>query len=158
MRISLAIVEHQIKKAPNPDWIGGYYESPRTTPTSIRIEGLCAAYELARITENNKMMDAISDCVRNAIKFMLQTQYTADTALYLKKPRKVLGGFRQSLTTFETRIDYVQHAISALLATHNIIGKNLFINNDELSRDDNINSSQSRNSNKKKLHSLKALD
>lgn len=41
--------------------------------------------------------------------------------MYLRKPRRSLGGFTRSLTNFEVRIDYVQHNISALVLLHQLL-------------------------------------
>lgn len=57
---------------------------------------------------------------RIAVAFQLQSQFRAESAMYLPHPQRVIGGFRRSLTNFEIRIDYVQHNISSILSLYNI--------------------------------------
>ncbi len=43
--------------------------------------------------------------------------------MYLRDPRRALGGFHRSLTNYEIRIDYVQHNISAILGLMRIMAE-----------------------------------
>jgi len=47
-----------------------------------------------------------------------------EEAMFHARPQVSLGGFTASLTDPEIRIDFVQHSISALLMTREILLKN----------------------------------
>ena len=121
MRISQAIVNGQNREPRFPDWLGSYYKPPRSTPTAIRTEGLTAAYALARDFGRPEMLEPIFGAIELGVRFDLQTQIGPERAMYFIVPEYALGGFSVSLTEPEVRIDYVQHNISALLATARIL-------------------------------------
>jgi hypothetical protein len=123
MRIARAIRESQVRNPKYPDWFGGYYRPPRSTPTATRSEGLYAAYQLARDFGDPEDAEQILQSLENGIRFQLQTQFRPESVLYLKKPQRALGGFHSSLTNFEIRNDYVQHNISSILGLYRIQSK-----------------------------------
>lgn len=123
MRIATAITLTQHHKKAELDWNGGYYSPPRSTPTATRMEGLCAAYALAKDFNEPEMAQKIRTCIDQCVKFQLQTQFHPESAMYLPNPKRALGGFHQSLTNFEIRIDYVQHNVSALIAYNRILNE-----------------------------------
>jgi hypothetical protein len=124
MRIAEAIVTSQNRAPEYQDWLGSYYRPPRSTPTATRSEGLCAAYQLARDYESALTAERILDVLEFGIRFQLQTQFQPESAMYVRDPQRVLGGFHRSLDNFEIRIDYVQHNISSLLCTAEIFTAN----------------------------------
>ncbi len=121
MRIAQAIMGRQNRNPDIPDHLGSYYRSPRSTPTATRLEGLLAAYQLARDFGSQSEARAILKAIGLGIAFQLQTQFQPESVLYLEDPERSLGGFRRSLTDFEIRIDYVQHNISALVAFYRLL-------------------------------------
>lgn len=122
-KISQAIINAQCLKSENADWIGSYYKPPRSTPTAIRMEGMCAAYHLAKRSGQYDYANKILETIKRGIAFQLQTQHQPESVMYLPNPQKALGGFKQSLTNYETRIDYVQHNISSILALYKIVNE-----------------------------------
>jgi hypothetical protein len=129
MRICTAIGRAQNRRPAHPDHLGSYYSSPRSTPTATRTEGLMAAYRLARDFGTKKQARSIRDTIYLNIAFQLQTQFWPESVLYLDNPARCLGGFHESLTDFDIRIDYVQHNLSGLLAAYRLLeadGKDLF--------------------------------
>lgn len=118
-KIARAIVEAQRTRSPDVDWIGSFYDPPRSTPTATRAEGLVAYYRLATRAgvDNRPILQAL---LRMAA-FQRRCQLTPESALYLPRPDRALGGFRRSLTNWEIRIDYVQHNVSALLGLRSIL-------------------------------------
>lgn len=121
-RITGSILGLQRRRGPPfPDWLGSYYTPPRSTPTATRSEGLGAAYLLARDFGSAREAEDLLQGLRQGVGFELQTQFLPETALYVRDPARVLGGFRRSLTDFEIRIDYVQHNVSALLLLRRIL-------------------------------------
>ncbi len=123
MRIAKAMIQSQNRDPQYPDWFGGYYRPPRSTPTAVRSEGLYAAYQLARDFGDPNEAQQILESLENGIRFQLQTQFRPESVLYLKKPQRALGGFHSSLTNFEIRNDYVQHNISSILGLYRIQSK-----------------------------------
>lgn len=117
MRFANVIVraQHTEKNQPYPDWAGGYYVPPRSAPTATRIEGLNSAYALAVAGGNRKEAEAIRKAIDRGIGYLLRSQVGPETALYCAAPQKSLGAIRESLNSPLVRIDYVQHAISALI-------------------------------------------
>jgi hypothetical protein len=121
MRLANVIQASQLREAPFSDWIGGYYTPPRTAPTATRSEALAAAYSLARDFQQQDGLQPILEALRLGNQFQLRTQLVAPTVMHLPDPARALGGFRDSLTDFDVRIDYVQHNLSSLLALYKIL-------------------------------------
>jgi hypothetical protein len=118
-RIAEAIIAAQRTTSPHPDWIGSFYDPPRSTPTATRAEGLVAATRIARRTGGN---DApYLEALDRMAAFQLRCQITHESGLYLPRPDLARGGFRRSLTNWEVRIDYVQHNVSALLGLRSLL-------------------------------------
>ena len=121
-RITGAILSRQRRRSPeHPDWLGSYYDPPRSTPTATRSEGLGAAYLLMRDAGRSERAAAILEAMKLGVRFQLQTQFLPENVLFLHDPARALGGFRRSLTNYEVRIDYVQHNVSALLLLRRIL-------------------------------------
>lgn len=118
LRMTRAIVDSQIRAAPQADWVGGYYIPPRTAPTATRSEGLVAALGLARAAGDDELAARVREAIELGVRFQLQSCFRPERALYLADPQRVLGGFHQGLTNFEIRIDYVQHSLSSMLGLY----------------------------------------
>ena len=118
-KIAQAIVGAQRRQSRNVDWIGSFYDPPRSTPTATRAEGLVASYRLARRlgADVRPQLEAL---MRMAA-FQRRCQFSPENTLYLPRPDRALGGFRRSLTHWEIRIDYVQHNLSAYLGLRSIL-------------------------------------
>ncbi len=123
MRIVQAITAGQNRKPAYPDYLGSYYNPPRSTPTATRTEGLLAAYKLATDFGKTREAPRILEAIRLGIGFQLQTQFRAEKTMYFGDPRKPLGGFSRSFADLEIRIDYVQHNISAILGLYALMRK-----------------------------------
>ena len=118
-RIAEAIVAAQRTRSRHPDWIGSFYDPPRTTPTATRAEALVAMELLARRSGRDRR--PIVEALLRMAAFQRRCQLTAVNALYLPRPDRAAGGFRRSLTDWEVRIDYVQHSVSSLLGLREIL-------------------------------------
>ncbi|MFY9557192.1 MAG: hypothetical protein WAV47_20980 [Blastocatellia bacterium] len=88
--------------------------SPRATPAASRAEGLVSAYRIAR-SLGDRRAQTIAASLRACATFQLSQQFTAVNSKTLRNPRRAAGGFREGLTSFKVRIDFVQHNISSLL-------------------------------------------
>jgi hypothetical protein len=118
-RIAEAIVAAQRTGSRHPDWIGSFYDPPRTTPTATRAGALVAMELLARRSGRDRR--PIVEALLRMAAFQRRCQLTAVNALYLPRPDRAFGGFRRSLTDWEVRIDYVQHSVSSLLGLREIL-------------------------------------
>lgn len=118
-RIAEAIIKAQRTSSPQPDWIGSFYDPPRSTPTATRGEALVAMHRLA-VRRGDDPRPYLEALLRMAA-FQRRCQLTVENTLYLPRPDLSLGGFRRSLTNWEVRIDYVQHNLSALLGLRSIL-------------------------------------
>jgi hypothetical protein len=104
-----------------PEWIGSFYTPPRTTPTATRVEALGSAWFIARRAGLDDLRADVADGLERGTRFLLQAQYLPGLAVDVLKPRRVEGAFRGSLTEHTIRIDYVQHAISAMVLYREIL-------------------------------------
>lgn len=123
LKITRAILAKQNNHPDDPDWMGSYYQPPRSTSTACRSEGLSAAYLLVRDFGIPSEADEILDAIKHGVSYQLRTQFTPESVFHLPKPHKAIGGFRKSLTDQEIRIDYVQHNISSILNLYRIMKK-----------------------------------
>ena len=105
-----------------PDHVGAprvAVGAPESAVAAGRCEGLLAAWRLAR------RMGAATDDYRRAIllaaRFQLAHQYDAVNSYLLPNPARALGGFYASYADHTIRIDYVQHNLSALLGTAELL-------------------------------------
>lgn len=115
-RVCELIFQEQILYTANPKYVGGYSLDGRTTPTATRIEGLFAA--LAIIGNDDAALEStIRKSIRKGINFLLNTQLTEGR--YAGGIPRAVGRYghdrRFNRRHGEIRIDYVQHALSAMV-------------------------------------------
>lgn len=125
-RITRAMCLIQHRNPPYSDWLGGFYTPPGSTPTAIRVEGMVAAYSLLRDHGGEAYRaDAVAalDASIAASAFMLQCQFRPESAMYFKDPQRILGAFREGLTSPNIRIDFVQHNMMGLLNLWRVMEK-----------------------------------
>ena len=118
-RIAAAIVAAQRTGSSPVDWVGTFYDPPRSTPTATRAEALVAMYRLA--ARNGRDTRPYLQALVRMAAFQRRCQLRPESVLYLPRPDRALGGFRRGLTDWEVRIDYVQHNVSALLGLRSIL-------------------------------------
>jgi hypothetical protein len=112
------IPHYQITKSDYPDEIGGLPRNEPKCSTSSYLEGLNDAYLAARIVQDKKHVEKYGKAIRIGTRFILQTQFTEEDIFYVRNKNRSLGGFSQSLTDNYIRIDFVQHALFALMKTY----------------------------------------
>ena len=119
IQISEAILQEQIDDPERPEYDGGFSEDGRTTPTATRLEGLQAALNI--LPPDHEMRKRIDAAVPRGISFLLRAQ-VSDGEFTGAFPRAVgkidpdlpdADNFNRRAT--EVRIDYVQHALSAMI-------------------------------------------
>lgn len=91
-------------------WVGSFMYPPRTTPTSTRMEWLIAAHALFSQAWFSNLAKSIEPNIALGIGYIHRSQL-----LEWYEWTTGYGWFPESLTDSSIRIDYVQHAISALL-------------------------------------------
>jgi hypothetical protein len=100
-----------------PDLRGAYgftpFLLPHNTPTGSRTEAMVSAYLLGR--HHGRADERIRMQVEAALRFLLQQQLQPDACYLCADPARSAGGFLESPAARRVRIDYVQHAGSALL-------------------------------------------
>lgn len=113
--IAASMIEEQYTPASgHPGYEGGFGPGrPRATPAASRSEGIVAAYRMARAIGDPRA-PAIGAALKLVARFMLSQQFDIHDSS-LRKPERAAGGFRESATSWQVRIDYVQHNMSALL-------------------------------------------
>jgi hypothetical protein len=120
LKIAQGIINKQNLNPPYPDWMGSYYNPPRSTPAATRSEGMLAAYKLVRDFGKPEDAEAILKSVEKLIAFQLQTQFRPETTMFVDNPQYVMGAFHADLTNFEIRNDYVQHNVASLVAYYDV--------------------------------------
>jgi hypothetical protein len=98
-----------------PHWVGTFYTPPRSTPLATRGEGLAAAHELVWRRGRTEDAARLRAGMLAAVGFGIRTQVGPEEAMYMPRPERVVGAFRESLLSHRIRIDYAQHNVSALL-------------------------------------------
>jgi hypothetical protein len=86
--------------------------TPVNTPAAGYGEGLAAAMALAEARGED--LEAKRERMREVITFLLRQQWSRDNCFACTPDRTVLGGFSESMSAPEIRIDYTQHAWAAL--------------------------------------------
>jgi hypothetical protein len=119
VQICKSILQGQIQKSEHPGYLGGFSSDGRTTPTATRLEGLQAA--LSFLPPDHDLRQRIDSAVFEGISFLLRAQIR-EGAFAGAFPRAVdkieqnnpqAKKFNRRAT--EVRIDYVQHALSAMI-------------------------------------------
>ena len=111
-------VEHQYEKnekywADYPDYKGGYYNPPRSTPAATRGEGLGAVLDTCRLAKMD--CDWIEDLLIDTARHEMLSQYDPDMTWWIENRPKAFGGWNGGLLDMDIRNDFVQHNMSSLL-------------------------------------------
>ncbi len=111
-------VEYQYFKNQNawkqyPDYRGGYYDPPRSTPAATRGEALGAVLETCHLAGRN--CGWIENLLMETVRHEMLSQYDPDMSYWMPNPAKAFGAFNGGLLDTDVRNDFVQHNMSALL-------------------------------------------
>jgi hypothetical protein len=121
IRICESILTHRSRFSKNTPEHGCFTDDGRTTPTAIRLEGLLAAHRFLPV-EHKALREGIRVTATQGIAFLIRSQVSSG---------KYAGGIPRTIHPLpenhprfdksfneratEVRIDYVQHALSAML-------------------------------------------
>jgi len=122
-RLTQALAMNQHRAPAYTDWLGGYYSPPGAMTAANRTGALLAGYRLLRDKGGDHRTNAIAalDAAIAGMAFQLQCQFRPENAMYYKDPHRVLGAFRESLTSPAVRIDFVSQNLTALLDLYRLM-------------------------------------
>ncbi len=109
--------------APYSDMRGRFYEPdrpdfgpPHSSSTGVYLEGLIAAYDMARAVGDDERIDAYGRAIRRGLRSVQQLTYHDDVdTFYVSKEDRVLGGVRTTVYDNEIRVDNIQHPLMAVM-------------------------------------------
>jgi len=118
-QICRVVLDQQLADPGFADLHGGFATDGRVTPTATRLEGLLAARSF--LPSDSLLVEEIDAAVSRGIAFLLRAQITEGylaggfprAIAPLPETARKAASFNRRAT--EVRIDYVQHALSALI-------------------------------------------
>jgi hypothetical protein len=96
-----------------PDFRGGYYDPPRSTPAATRGEGLGAVLDTCAIAKQDCAW--VEELLHETVRHEMLSQYDGDTSYWIRNKAKAFGGWNGGLLDSTIRNDFVQHNMSSLL-------------------------------------------
>jgi len=99
------------------EYIGGYRPSLPTINAGSRTEGISDAYLLAKKLSDQTRAEKYKKSMLLSSNFLLQLQKLESNVIKYEGPDKVNGAFFHNFNSSSARIDYTQHAISAMIKT-----------------------------------------
>lgn len=99
-----------------PNFVGGYGLGDLFPPRNTATSGLGEALDASIFIKQKRGMNVHEDkaILRDLVGFLLRAQWSEASCYACRKPKAVVGGFSQQLASPGIRIDYVQHAMSAI--------------------------------------------
>lgn len=112
------INKYQMNDSTYLDEIGGFPKYFPTFSSSVFLEGINDAYDIAKQVNDLEHVEKYKQALSIGSRFILQTQFTKNNSFYLEESSRAIGGFKTSLTDNSIRIDNTQHAVLALMKTY----------------------------------------
>lgn len=103
------------------DELGIFFDDFSVTNTATKTHGLCAVYHLAVEQGRKEDLDSIAESVIMGLRHQLQNQYSPEHAMYLKNPKRILGGFHESVIDTGMRLEHTYHNIGSILCTREML-------------------------------------
>jgi hypothetical protein len=99
-----------------PNFLGGYGLSDLFPPYNTATAGVGEALNAAIAIKQKRGLPVDEDkaLLRDVMTFLLRAQWSDAGCYACRRPEQVSGGFSQQLAVPDIRIDYVQHAMSAI--------------------------------------------
>ncbi|MCA9492681.1 MAG: hypothetical protein KC621_22260 [Myxococcales bacterium] len=123
LSVAEVVVWQADRAAPHATWhrdfAGGFYDLPRSTPSSIRAEGLAATLRSCR--RAGRPAPDLERVLHDAVAHVLWSQARPPTLFWSRAPATAMGGVMGGVVDPTMRNDYTQHALSALLATEALV-------------------------------------
>lgn len=106
-----------------PDIDGRFYDPkrpkfgvPHASSTGVYLEGLLAAYRLAKATGDHGRSENYRKAIVRGVRSLMQLEFRDDIdTFYISKKERVLGGLRTTVYNNEIRVDNIQHGLMAIL-------------------------------------------
>jgi hypothetical protein len=99
------------------------YVAVRFTPTASRMEAAVATLEAARLADlPAERVDELEQGLRRSLRLLLNVQFVPGPSHLMQSPLTMHGGFPGGSVDQRVRIDYPQHAGSALLHYRKLLG------------------------------------
>lgn len=95
------------------DFLGGYYDPPRSTPAATRGEGMVAVLDTCEMA--GEQCGWIMDMLKDTVRHEMLSSYQPDLMFWVKNQSKTFGGWNGGLTDPSIRNDFVQHNMISLL-------------------------------------------
>ena len=95
------------------DAVYGSFHSTPSANTGSYMEGLGDAIHVARLVKDERRLKLYQERAKMGYRWLFLLQYKEFDAAALKRPKMAQGGFRNTLTGSQLRIDNTQHAISS---------------------------------------------
>jgi hypothetical protein len=112
----------QWDEVPYDDLRGRFYDPdrpfgpPHASSTGVYIEGLIAAYDLAKRVEDEQRAERYRLAIRRGLRSAMQLQFDDGSDMYyVTKPDRVSGGLKTNPYDNEIRVDNVQHNLMGVL-------------------------------------------
>lgn len=102
-------------EAEHPDFVGGYYKRPQTTPAACRLEAKGAQYEMALRNGDKEREAKILESLKLGATFLMRNQFNDVNTMFFEDPARAAGGYPMNFWNPEIQIDFVQHSTSALI-------------------------------------------
>lgn len=96
--------------------------TPSFASIATQAEALDAAWELARLLQDDGRAERYSVAALRAAQFLMRVQYTGERAAGFPHPERAVGGWAQDIAHAQIRIDFVQHGLSALIGAERLLG------------------------------------
>ncbi len=113
----------QWEDAPSDDVAGRFYSAehpeygpPHASSDGVYLEGLIAAYRLARAVEDAERAETYRTAIVRGLRHLIQLQFADDVDMYYISQRdRAAGGLRTTVYDNRIRVDNVQHGLLAVL-------------------------------------------
>ncbi|MCB9478011.1 MAG: hypothetical protein H6684_13550 [Deltaproteobacteria bacterium] len=120
-RVTEALMSKMNMESKYPDFVGGFYRKPRSTPAACRLEANSASYDWAMREGDKELAEQLFQSLLIGSQFLRRNQYDQYNTIFFPNGNKAIGGYMGSYWSPEIQIDYVQHATSALIGTRRIM-------------------------------------
>jgi hypothetical protein len=124
-QVAQAIIAEQVTSTKAPSLNGGFTADGRTTPAATRLEGLLAA--LTFLPEDDPNYERIENAIHRGMAFLLRAQVSrgefagAFPRSVARIHPQIDGAEEFNQRATEIRVDYVQHALCAMVQYRDLI-------------------------------------
>ncbi len=110
--------QQYLDNAPRPDYLGAYGTmSVPSITAGVRTEGVSDAYLLAKKLRYEEKAERYKKSILLASNFLMKLQHTVENTKEYRNPEVSIGAFVYKVGDTAARVDYTQHAVSAMIKT-----------------------------------------